>query len=61
LEDAVYAVRTLQLGAELDGQQALFEAKGRTLLSPGWKILVMADQAEDTEDAPQEPKIPYPP
>lgn len=60
LEDAVYAVRTLQLGAELDGQQAVFEAKGRTLLSSGWKILVKADQAEDTEDAPQEPENPVP-
>lgn len=44
LEDAVYAVRTLQLGAEMDGKQALFEAKGRTLLSQGWKVL--ADQEE---------------
>ena len=42
LEDAVYAVRTLQLGADVDGRQALFEAKGRTLLSQGWKVL--ADQ-----------------
>ena len=42
LEDAVYAVRTLQLGADVDGKQALFEAKGRTLLSQGWKVL--ADQ-----------------
>ena len=45
LEDAVYAVRTLQLGADMDGKQALFEAKGRTLLSQGWKIL--ADQEGD--------------
>ena len=42
LEDAVYAVRTLQLGADVDGRQALFEAKGRTLLSQGWTVL--ADQ-----------------
>ena len=60
LEDAVYAVRTLQLGVELDGRQALFEAKGRTLLSSGWKILVKADQAEDTEDASQELENPVP-
>ena len=48
LEDAVYAVRTLQLGADVDGKQALFEAKGRTLLSQGWKILA------DQEDGPNE-------
>ena len=46
LEDAVYAVRTLQLGADMDGIQALFEAKGRTLLSQGWKVLA------DQEDGP---------
>ena len=63
LEDAVYAVRTLQLGAELDGRQAVFEAKGRTLLSAGWRILTAADHAEelpDVEDTPQEPENPVP-
>ena len=60
LEDAVYAVRTLQLGADLDSKQALFEAKGRTLVSQGWKVLVSNDQTEDTEDAQQEPENPVP-
>lgn len=62
LEDAVYAVRTLQLGADLDGKQALFEAKGRTLLSQGWKIL--ADQEngphEGNEEDEKEPSNPVP-
>lgn len=64
LEDAVYAVRTLQLGADLDGKQALFEAKGRTLLSQGWKIL--ADQggpcaeSEGSEEGEKEPLNPVP-
>ena len=49
LEDAVFAVRTLQLGTDLDGRQAVFEAKGRTLLTPGWKILMAADQTNDAE------------
>ena len=52
LEDAVYAVRTLQLGADMDGKQALFEAKGRTLLSQGWKIL--ADQEDGTDEGSEE-------
>lgn len=60
LEDAVYAVRVLQLGADLDGKQALFEAKGRTLLSLGWKILTADDAAtEDSEDL-AEPENPVP-
>ena len=93
LEDAVYAVRTLQLGAELVldtapdagiasgampeaseqaenhafrrsdtspvGKQALFEAKGRTLVSQGWKVLVSTDQTDDPEDSP-EPENPVP-
>lgn len=52
LEDAVYAVRVLQLAADLDGKQALFEAKGRTLLSQGWKMLTAEDAAtEDSGDS----------
>ena len=64
LADAVYAVRILQLGAELDGRQAIFEAKGRTLLSQGWRIL--ADQEDvppsegEGEEAEKEPSNPVP-
>lgn len=51
LADAVFAVRTLKLTATVDGKEALFEAKGHTLLSPGWKTLQQAkaidDEAED--------------
>ncbi len=50
LEDAVFAVRLLQLKAEpLDGKDVLFEAKGRTLLTPGWKVLMQQDDSEDEE------------
>ena len=60
LEDVVYAVRVLQLAADLDGKQALFEAKGRTLLSQGWKVLTAGDAtADDVEDA-TEPENPVP-
>lgn len=60
LEDAVYAVRVLQLATALDGKQALFEARGKTLLSQGWKILMEDDTAtEDAEEA-TEPENPVP-
>ena len=55
----MYAVRTLQLGATLDDNHALFEAKGRTLVSQGWKVLVTTDQTDDPEDSP-EPENPVP-
>ncbi|CAK7032420.1 MAG: DNA topoisomerase 1 [Desulfovibrio sp.] len=60
LEDAVYAVRTLQLTADLDGKQALFEARGRTLLSQGWKVLTTEDAAteDDTDSAESENPVP---
>lgn len=58
LADAVFAVRTLKLTATMDGKEALFEAKGRTLLSPGWKVLQQADISED--DMETEPANPVP-
>ena len=62
LEDAVYAARLLQLGTDLDGKQAVFEARGRTLLSPGWKILLQDDAAAaDPEgEADADPANPVP-
>lgn len=62
LEDAVYAVRTLQLGAEMDGKQALFEAKGRSLLSQGWKVLADQENGPDegAEEGEKEPLNPVP-
>lgn len=62
LEDAVYAIRTLHLGADMNGKQTLFEAKGRTLLSQGWKVL--ADQEDgpcaEGEGSEEEPLNPVP-
>ena len=60
LEDAVYAVRVLQLGAELDGKQAVFEARGRTMLSQGWKVLAANDAATEDADDSAEPENPVP-
>ena len=50
LEDAIFAVRVLTLAGEADGKKALFEAKGRTLTTPGWKALVAKDQTSEDED-----------
>ena len=54
LADAVYAVRTLQLGADMEDKQAVFEAKDRTLVSQGWKIL--ADSQDGQEEGSEEEK-----
>ena len=60
LEDAVYAVRTLQLGANVEGKPALFEAKGRTMLSQGWKILADAKSSPHEGEEENEPSNPVP-
>ena len=54
LADAIFAVRTVQMS----GGGFHYEAKGRTLVFIGWKILTEQDQAEEKEDA--EPDNPIP-
>ena len=58
LADAVYAVRSLRLGAALDGKEAVFDSRGRTLVSPGWKVLLQEDQADEEEAEPENP-VPF--
>lgn len=59
LADAVYAVRVLRLGGDVDGKQAFFEGKGRTLLDQGWKALMAADDTEDpAENAETDNPVP---
>lgn len=50
IEDAVYAVTEAALEAELDGKKVAVKAKGRRLLSPGWRVVIAKDQTEDTGD-----------
>jgi len=50
LADAVFAVRVARLGASVDGKQAIFEARGRTLLEKGWKQVMDAD-SEESDDS----------
>lgn len=52
LADAVFAVRVARLGADVDGKQAIFEGRGRTLLEKGWKEVMSSDDAEDKEEEP---------
>ena len=55
LADALYSSRVLRLGADLDGKEAIFEARGRVLLAPGWKVLLQEDAAEESEAEPENP------
>lgn len=50
LADAVYDVRTVRLSAAMQGKTALFEARGRVLREPGWKVLTATDSATQDED-----------
>lgn len=62
LADAVFAVRTVRLSAPMDGpisgKAAEFEARGRTLLAPGWKTVLFDDDTAD--EGGSEPANPVP-
>ena len=55
LADAVYAVRVARLAGNVDGKQAIFEARGRTLLEKGWKEILPTDESEEKEEEPANP------
>ncbi|MDR2141873.1 MAG: type I DNA topoisomerase [Deltaproteobacteria bacterium] len=48
LTDAVYATAKGTLNSELADKEVIFEAKGRRLVEPGWKIVLAEDQADET-------------
>jgi len=52
LEDALFAIRLITLEGDVSGKAARFEAKGRTLIRPGWKALMSSDQTEEDENEP---------
>jgi len=60
LMEAVYAVTAVALESELDGKKVVCEAKGRSLVSPGWRVILAdGDQtAEPDEDAESSNAIP---
>ena len=49
LADAVYDVCKAALVAHVDGKEAVFEARGRTMREQGWKCLMAADDATSDE------------
>ncbi|MDR1871395.1 MAG: type I DNA topoisomerase [Deltaproteobacteria bacterium] len=50
LANATYATAKATLGASLNGRKAVFEAKGRRLIEPGWKTVLTEDQADESKD-----------
>jgi DNA topoisomerase-1 len=58
LADAVYAVVTIRLGAEMDGKQAVFEAKGRKLLAPGRKAVDAVSEDDEGDAAAMNNPVP---
>jgi len=60
LPDAVFNVRVSRLSGAVNGQKAVFEAKGRTLKEKGWKGLLAADAALADETAEAESSNPVP-
>lgn len=56
LDDATYAVRTVQLaGNVISDQGPVFQAKGRTLVKPGWKVVLEKDDAMESEPEKENP------
>ncbi|MDR0354995.1 MAG: type I DNA topoisomerase [Deltaproteobacteria bacterium] len=49
LDDASFATAKAVLKSQLDGREVVFEAKGRRLVSPGWKIVSGVDQANEAD------------
>lgn len=60
LADAVYAVRSAKLTAELDGKTVEFVARGRTMVDPGWKAVYATEKDEGDEDDDQASTNPIP-
>ncbi len=57
LADAVYDVRTVRMGGNLDGTVAEFEGRGRVLREPGWKSLTATDAATQDREGEEEGEV----
>lgn len=56
LEDALFAVREVLLqGDAVNAKVPVFEAKGRTMIKPGWKVVMAKDQADEGDEEPDNP------
>ena len=50
LEDAEYSTVVLRLGVDHEGRHVAFEARGRVMLSPGWRVVHGAEPVDEEED-----------
>lgn len=55
LADALFSVRVVRVQADLDDKKAIFEGRGRTLVSPGWLSVSGKAAEEDEEEEPTNP------
>jgi len=54
LMETVYAVTAVALESELDGKKVVCEAQGRSLISPGWRVVLTGgDQAAEPDEDPE--------
>jgi len=58
LADAVYSVRVVRLSADLDGKEAVFEARGRVLVMQGWKVLLQEGATNEEGETELENPVP---
>ena len=49
LDDALYAVTAAVLEADFEGKKVILEARGRRLLTPGWRAILAGDQTDDDQ------------
>lgn len=52
LRDARYAVRVALLSVSADAKALKFEARGRTLVEPGWTSLLTEEDSDEDEEEP---------
>jgi DNA topoisomerase-1 len=59
LTEAVYSGLSVTLESELDGKKVVCEARGRTLVSPGWRVILSdGDQAAEPDEDVESNPIP---
>ena len=60
LEDAEYSTVVLSLGSEHEGRPVRFDARGRVMRSPGWRIVYGAEVLDESEEDAQAASNPVP-
>ncbi len=60
MEDAEYSTVVLTLGEDHEGRKVRFEARGRTMLSAGWRAVYGPEPSNEDEEGGHEPANPVP-